>query len=117
VFADLAAVDPYHDFSVTGGGDPERVNGMRVTVNYFQTLGMSAFLGRTFLPGEDEPGRDRVVLLTYSIWQLPIIGCYRRLSTAVNPRAATTSSIASSGIRARTIRASTCTHAGVSRLA
>jgi putative ABC transport system permease protein len=69
VFADLAAVDPYHDFSLTGGGAPERVNGMRVTANYFRTLGISAFLGRTFLPGEDEPGRDRVVLLTYGIWQ------------------------------------------------
>ena len=69
VFADLAAVDPYHDFSLTGGGVPERVDGMRVTANYFQTLGISALLGRTFLPGEDEPGRDRVVLLTYGIWK------------------------------------------------
>jgi putative ABC transport system permease protein len=69
VFADLAAVDPYDKFSLTGGGVPERVNGMRVTANYFQTLGISAFLGRTFLPGEDQAGRDRVVLLTHGIWQ------------------------------------------------
>jgi MacB-like periplasmic core domain len=47
VFSDLAAIDPYHDFSLTGDGDPERVNGMRVTANYFQTLGISALLGRT----------------------------------------------------------------------
>jgi predicted permease len=69
VFSDLAAVDPDHDFSLTGGAAPERVNGMRVTANYFGTLGISAFMGRTFVAGENQPGRDRVVLLTYGIWQ------------------------------------------------
>ena len=69
VFTDLAAVDPDHDFSLTGEGDPERVIGMRVTANYFRTLAIPAFLGRTFLEGEDEPGHDRVVLLTHGIWQ------------------------------------------------
>jgi len=69
VFADLAAADPYHDYSLTGAGEPERLTGMRVTANYFRMLGVSAFLGRTFLPGEDQPGRDHVVLLTYGLWQ------------------------------------------------
>ena len=69
VFADLAAADPYHDFSLTGAGEPERLTGMRVTANYFGTLGVSAFLGRTFLPGEDQAGRDHVVVLTYGLWQ------------------------------------------------
>ena len=69
VFADVAAADPYHDFSLTGGGDPERVSGMRVTVNYFSTLGVSAFLGRTFLASEAQPGRDHVVVLTYNLWR------------------------------------------------
>jgi putative ABC transport system permease protein len=68
-FTDLAAVDPEHTFSLTGGRDPERVPGMRVTANYFQVLGVPAFLGRTFLPGEDELGHDHVVLLGYGIWQ------------------------------------------------
>jgi len=68
-FADLAAADPYHDFSLTGSGEPERLTGMRVTANYFGTLGVSAFLGRTFLPGEDQGGRDHVVILTHGLWQ------------------------------------------------
>ncbi|MBZ5591141.1 MAG: ABC transporter permease [Acidobacteriia bacterium] len=68
-FADLAAADPYHDFSLTGAGEPERLTGMRVTATYFRVLGVSAFLGRTFLPGEDQAGRDHVVILTYGLWQ------------------------------------------------
>lgn len=67
LFADLAAVD-HRNFTLTGAGDPERVAGMRATANYFQTLGVPAFLGRTFLAGEDQPGHDHVVLLTYGLW-------------------------------------------------
>ncbi|HUJ21039.1 MAG TPA: ABC transporter permease [Bryobacteraceae bacterium] len=69
VFADLAAADPFHDFSLTGAGEPERLAGMRVTANYFRMLGIQAFLGRTFLPGEDQAGRDHVVVLAYGLWQ------------------------------------------------
>jgi len=68
-FDSLAAADAYHDFSLTGTGEPERLPGMRVTSNYFLTLGVSAALGRTFSPGEDQPGRDRVAVLTYGLWQ------------------------------------------------
>ncbi len=69
VFADLAAGDPYHDFSLTGAGEPERVSAMRVTADYFATLGVQAVLGRTFLPSEEHTGHDRVVVLTHSFWQ------------------------------------------------
>jgi len=69
VFADLAAADPYHDFSLTGGGEPERLTGMRVTANYFRVLGVSPVLGRTFLAGEDQAGRDHLVVLSYGLWQ------------------------------------------------
>jgi len=69
VFAEMAAADPYHDFSLTGAGEPERLTGMRVTANYFPLLGVAPFLGRTFLASEAQPGRDHVVVLTYSLWQ------------------------------------------------
>jgi len=68
-FDSLAAADAYHDFSLTGTGEPERLSGMRVTANYFRTLGVSALVGRTFSPGEDRPGHDRVAVLTYGLWQ------------------------------------------------
>ena len=69
VFSSLAAAEVYRQFNLTGAGEPERAHGMRVTVNYFETLGVTAYLGRTFLPGEDQPGRDRVAVLTYGLWQ------------------------------------------------
>jgi putative ABC transport system permease protein len=77
MFTDLAAADPYHDFNLTGGGEPERLPGMHVSANYFQTLGVPAFLGRTFLPSEDQPGRDHVVVLTHELW-------VRRFASAPN---------------------------------
>src|SRR5713226_303703 len=61
VFASLAAAEAYHDFGLTGAGEPEYLSGMRVSANYFRTLGVSTLLGRTFSPGEDQPGHDHVV--------------------------------------------------------
>ena len=69
VFESLAAAEGYRDFSLTGTGEPERLSGMRVTPNYFGTLGVSSFLGRTFSPGEDQPGHDHVVVLTHGLWK------------------------------------------------
>ena len=57
------------DFTLTGEGEPERLDGMRVSSSYFHVLGVSAVLGRTFLPGEDQPGRDKVVILSDGLWQ------------------------------------------------
>ena len=69
VFQSLAAAEGNRDFSLTGTGEPERLAGMRVTPNYFGLLGVTAFLGRTFSPGEDQAGRDHVVVLTHGLWQ------------------------------------------------
>jgi len=40
-----------------------------VTANYFDVLGARAFRGRTFVAGEDEPGRNRVAMISYSLWR------------------------------------------------
>ena len=67
-YSDLAAVEPYHAFSLTGGGEPERLEGMQVTANYFRALGVSAYMGRTFAEGEDQAGHDHVVVLSHGLW-------------------------------------------------
>ena len=55
--------------NVTGGERPERVLGMQVSADYFEALGLRPALGRTFVAGEDTPGHDRVVLLSWGLWQ------------------------------------------------
>ncbi len=53
-----------------GGRDAERVNAMRVSREYFDLLGITPALGRTFTAAEDLPGAARrVVILSDALWQ------------------------------------------------
>jgi len=54
---------------MTGRGEPERVFSPRATANFFSVLGVDPVIGRTFQPGEDKPGTQRVTVLTYGMWQ------------------------------------------------
>ncbi len=56
-------------FNLTGGDQPEEVTAQRATAGAMDMLGMGPFLGRGFLPEEDQPGRDRVAVLSYKLWQ------------------------------------------------
>jgi putative ABC transport system permease protein len=67
LFEQVAAYDTV-GFNLTGGGEPERVEGAVVTTTFFSLLGASAQVGRTFVPAEDQPGRDDVVLLSHALW-------------------------------------------------
>lgn len=55
--------------NLTDGGEPEQVSIMLVSANFFPALGIAPQLGRTFLPEEDTPGRDGVVVLSHALWQ------------------------------------------------
>lgn len=68
-FEELAAMDPWLDFNVTGQGEPQHVNGMRISANFFHLLGVSAAFGRAFAAGEDQPGHEHEVVLSYGLWQ------------------------------------------------
>jgi len=52
-----------------GGGEPARVSMGRVSAAYFDVLGLRPALGRTFAEGEDQAGKDRVAILSNTIWQ------------------------------------------------
>jgi putative ABC transport system permease protein len=67
-FENIAAAD-LRSTTLTGAGEPEQLDSARVSANLFQTLGVDAALGRTFTSGEDEPGRDRVALISHSLWR------------------------------------------------
>ena len=56
--------------NLTGTGKPERVWGTAASANYFDVLGVSPLLGRTFAASEErKPGGDAVVVLGYTLWQ------------------------------------------------
>ena len=57
------------NFNLTGGDQPERVAGLRVSANLFSLLGVNPARGRWFAPGEDKPGAGHVLILSYGLWQ------------------------------------------------
>src|SRR5207244_2130973 len=59
----------YTSFNLTGGGEPRRVRAAQVQPDLFAALGARPIAGRAFLPEEDEPGRERVVLLSEGLWR------------------------------------------------
>jgi len=69
VFEQLAAFDASASFDLSGGNKPERVDGAAVSPGLFELLGVEPLLGRTFSAGEDQLGQERVILLSYGLWQ------------------------------------------------
>src|SRR6266446_1138761 len=70
VFEELAVLDSAgRGYNLSGGTEPEQVSGVRVTASFFRVLGVRPLLGRTFLPEEEDAGRDRVVVLSHGLWQ------------------------------------------------
>jgi putative ABC transport system permease protein len=55
--------------NLTGADSPERVQGFQVTPNFLDIVGVKPVMGRGFSAEEDQPGKDAVALLTYSLWQ------------------------------------------------
>ena len=68
VFEDLAARMPAGGV-LTGGGEPLRVIGRLVTASFFPTLGVKPHIGRFFNEHEDKPDAERVIVLSYGLWQ------------------------------------------------
>jgi putative ABC transport system permease protein len=56
------------------GEDLARAQGELVSADYFKVFGVKPRLGRTFAPGEDQPGASPVVVLSYSFWRRQLGG-------------------------------------------
>src|SRR5579863_5048146 len=67
-FAELAAYC-FDRFNLTGGDQPEQLQGARITYNFLSALGIHPAIGRDFLPSEDQPGGRPVVLISQALWQ------------------------------------------------
>lgn len=55
--------------SVTGRGEPERVDALLVTDGTLPVVGVQPVMGRTFTGEDDAPGSAETVLLSYAYWQ------------------------------------------------
>jgi len=60
--------------SLSGAERTDRLQGLRVSANLFQLLGVDASLGRLMLPQDDQPDQRHVVVLTHECWQRRFAG-------------------------------------------
>lgn len=56
-------------FALTGEGPPEQVQGVMVSPSFFQLLGVRPVPGRSFSAAEDQPGANRVAVISHGLWQ------------------------------------------------
>src|SRR5215469_2510215 len=68
-FQDMTLMSWTHSMNLSGKGEPDHVLGTPTEANFFSLLGARPLLGRTWVSGEDEPGHDREVILSYGLWQ------------------------------------------------
>jgi putative ABC transport system permease protein len=55
--------------NLTGIEPPERIQGYLVTANFIDATGLKPIMGRNFTAEENQPGKDRVAIITHSLWQ------------------------------------------------
>jgi putative ABC transport system permease protein len=67
-FSGIAAFDA-NSVNLTGDQEPMRVYGLRSSASLFPMLGVQPRLGRFFRPDEEQPGRNRVVVLGEDLWK------------------------------------------------
>ena len=67
VFEDTAAFE-LADLNLTGRGEPERLRGAFVSSGLLGMLGTRQQAGRLFDPAEYAPGRDKVAVISDSLW-------------------------------------------------
>jgi predicted permease len=68
VFSQLAAYRTV-SYNLTGDGTPERLLAGRVSAGMFEMLRTRPILGRDFTSNDDQPGSDKVVIISEGLWQ------------------------------------------------
>jgi putative ABC transport system permease protein len=67
-FDELAAY-AWDEVNLTGDREAQKVQDFQVSANFFPMIGVQPLLGRTFLPEEEEPGRNQEIILSYGLWE------------------------------------------------
>src|SRR5215813_980717 len=67
-FNQLAAFRQW-SWQLTHAGDPEQLQGVRVSANFFDALGASPLIGQRFTADQDQEGAARVAIISHRLWQ------------------------------------------------
>jgi len=62
-------VSAFDNFTLTGNGDPEQLNGQRVSASFLPTLGVEPAVGRNVRADEDLPNGPAVCIISHELWQ------------------------------------------------
>ena len=81
-FESMAAIWAYY-FSLTGGDEPVRVGGCRVTSELFDVMRVQPELGRGFQPADEREGAEPVAILTNGLWRRGFGGSADVIGTTV----------------------------------
>jgi putative ABC transport system permease protein len=73
-FDALAGYSMLGRVNLEGPSGPVALSAVKSTDNFFDVFGVKPLLGRTYLPGEDQPGKDNVVVLSHEVWQSSFAG-------------------------------------------
>ena len=68
-FEYLAGFSQFAGVNVDTGSQVVHLHNTSTTDHFFDVLGVKPLLGRTFLPGEEQDGRNSVAVLSYEVWQ------------------------------------------------
>ena len=56
-------------FTLVGDGEPEEIRVNRVTEGFFEMMRVQPMFGRAFTRADEEPGRERVAILSHAFWK------------------------------------------------
>src|SRR6266446_3221758 len=69
VFSAIAAFNSFGSANFEGRSGPIALRKVSATDNFFEIFGVAPYLGRTFAPGEDQPGKNDVAILSHEVWR------------------------------------------------
>ena len=68
-FSAVGAASPLWNFTLTGGGEPEPLQGMYVSANLFELLRVAPARGRNFTSDDDRVGGTPVAIISHNLWE------------------------------------------------
>jgi putative ABC transport system permease protein len=59
----------WDEVNLTGDREPQKLQTFHVPANFFDTIGVHPLMGRTFLPEEEENGKEQEIILGHALWE------------------------------------------------